>query len=331
MSAYFPDESAATAEASRYPVRQILADELILLRKNFLQTTYFDLSREGANTRGANGIFWVQKLIENPDGSVVIANLPEGGRLRVSTTQSAVEAALLYPLLRGQETSRWNNNPQNWIIVPHDPRRPGVAIAETQMQVEYPKTYHFLCEFKDELRGRSAFRNFNPAAGEFYPLYNVGAYTFAPFKVVWREQMSSLTCAVVGQKEGKPIVPNHKLMLVPFNNEVEAHFLCACMNSSPANFVVKSYSIEVQISTHVLRYVNVPQFDPSNPIHIQLADLSQQAHAATARGDVERVREVEAEIDRLAKSLWGLTDDELREIQESLAELGSSLTPEIAE
>jgi hypothetical protein len=34
------------------------------------------------------------------------------------------------------------------------------------------------------------------------------------------------------------------------------------------------------------------------------------------------VREIEAEVDRLAAALWGLTDAELREIQESLEELG---------
>ena len=34
------------------------------------------------------------------------------------------------------------------------------------------------------------------------------------------------------------------------------------------------------------------------------------------------MREIEAEIDWLAAQLWGLTDAELQEIQESLAELG---------
>lgn len=38
-------------------------------------------------------------------------------------------------------------------------------------------------------------------------------------------------------------------------------------------------------------------------------------------GHRARVQAIEAEIDRLAAQLWGLTDDELREIQESLAEL----------
>lgn len=292
------------------------------IRKVIGQSVYYDLCREGANTRGANGIFWVEKLIENPDGSVIVANMPEFGRLRVGSIQGAVENSLLYPLLRGQEATRWNINPENWIILTHVASRPSVAIQETQMQVEFPKAYSFLNHFREELKNRSRFRNFDPINGEFYQLYNVGAYTFSPYKVVWREQTDSLTCAVVGQQEGKPVIPNHKLMMLPLTDENEANFVCACMNNSPANFIVKSYSIEIQISTHVLRYIKVPRYDSLNPTHRQLASLSQQAHAATAAGDTARVQEIEAEIDQLAKQLWGLTDAELREIQESLAELG---------
>ena len=44
--------------------------------------------------------------------------------------------------------------------------------------------------------------------------------------------------------------------------------------------------------------------------------------AATAAGDTARVQEIEAEIDGLARELWGLSREELAEIQRSLAELG---------
>jgi len=67
--------------------------------------------------------------------------------------------------------------------------------------------------------------------------------------------------------------------------------------------------------------VRVPRYDQADPVHRQLAALSQRAHAATAAGNPEEVKEIEAEIDRLAARLWGLTDEELQEIQESLAEL----------
>jgi len=44
-------------------------------------------------------------------------------------------------------------------------------------------------------------------------------------------------------------------------------------------------------------------------------------HATTASRDTVRVREIEAEIDRLAAELWGRSQQELEEIQRSLEEL----------
>jgi hypothetical protein len=52
-----------------------------------------------------------------------------------------------------------------------------------------------------------------------------------------------------------------------------------------------------------------------------LAALSQQAHTATAAGDAARVGEIEAEIDRLAAELWGLTEEEQLEVYGAAVEL----------
>jgi hypothetical protein len=93
------------------------------------------------------------------------------------------------------------------------------------------------------------------------------------------------------------------------------------LNSSPSRFVVQNY-IVLHRDPHILQRVRLPHYDAAKPAHCQLAALSQQAHAATAAGEAARVQEIEAEIDRLAARLWGLTEGELREMQESLAELG---------
>jgi len=56
-------------------------------------------------------------------------------------------------------------------------------------------------------------------------------------------------------------------------------------------------------------------------LHQGLAALSQRAHELAARGEKEKLWEVEEEIDRKAAQLWGLTGEELREIKRSLEEL----------
>ena len=272
-------------------------------------------------TASVNGVFWLQKIASRPDGLIVFSNLTERAKRDVENVQSAIEPDLVYPLLRGQDVKRWSAMSSVYILVTHLPGAGLKAIPESQMAVERPRTYSYLRHFEDLLRQSGIYRRYFKSNAPFYSVFNVGDYTFSPYKVVFREIAAQMTCAVITPMEGRPVIPDHKLVLCPFTSKEEAHFVCALLNSAPARFVVNSYSIETQFSTHVFDYVRVPRFDPASPTHLALSSLSQQAHAATATGDAARVWAIEAEIDRLAAQLWGLTEAELREIQESLAEL----------
>jgi len=119
------------------------------------------------------------------------------------------------------------------------------------------------------------------------------------------------------------IIPDHRLIIVSLKEKDESHYVCAMLNSSLSRFIVQNYVVGTQISTHVLQHVRVPKFDPANKVHHELAGLSQNAHYATEIGDEVGVKELEQRIDELAAELWGLTKTELKEIQESLAELKS--------
>lgn len=280
-------------------------------------------SRAGING-WANGIFWVDVVGHRPDGLVVVANMADVGRGQVDAIQAAVEATHLYPLLRGRDVQRWTATPRCSVLLPQCSDALAKPVDESDLRQCCPKTYAFLAHFGEYLRGRPGFSKYYDAASTpFYATYNVGPYTFAPHKVVWREQAAWLTCAVVSDYEGRMVVPDHKLMLSPFEAEDEAHFVCACLNSSVAQFLVKTYAIETSISTHVFSYLSVPTFDPDQPLHRRLRELSLEAHAAAAAGDGEGLAATEAEIDQLAAQLWGLTDKELRDIQDSLADLRS--------
>jgi hypothetical protein len=270
----------------------------------------------------ANGIYWVRILGRRPDGLVLISNLEDVGRLEIASEQAAVEPDLVYPLLRGREVERWRAASEAHILVVQDPgTRKGYA--ESKMRVEYPNLYSYLKRFEKVLRNRSGFKSyFDPSADPFYSMYNVAPYTFAPYKVVWREQAEDFTVAVVERREGKVIVPDHKLMLVPFEDRQEAHFVCGALASAIVRLVVKSYVVSTSTSTHVLENVAIPLFDTDNPVHTRLAALSQQAHQLAAAGDEAGLAEVEAEVDAAAAKLWGITDKEMQEIRRSLAELG---------
>ena len=281
-------------------------------------------ARAGIYTGGANGVYWLEIIDERSDGLVMISNITKGARRKVESVQAAIEPDLLYPLLRGRDVQRWGVTPSAHILVTHEPGMKLKAIPEDEMVARFPKTYAYLKWFEDDLLERRdrGVRGLIEKGAPFYSMFAVGDYTFAPYKVVWREQAAGLTVAVVEPTETKAVVPDHKLMMVDFQDKEEAHYLCAALNSSPARLVVISYGVSIQMDTHVLENVRVPLFDPDNPTHCQLAVLSVEAHEATAAGDTARVQEIEAEIDRLAAELWGLTEEELRDIQKSLEELG---------
>jgi SAM-dependent methyltransferase len=280
-------------------------------------------AHEGVNTGGANAIYWMEVLRQLPDGKVLVRNLTEGAKRKVEEVTVSVEPDLLYPLLRGRDVRRWQAKPSAWILIPHTVETGWQAICEEQMQKEYPKTWSYLHRFRKVLLSRPAYRLLR-LGHPFYILKDISTYTFAPWKVVWRYVASDFIVSVASPTEGKPVVPNEKLMLVACRSEAEAHYLCAVLNSLPVRFAVRSFFVETQIAPHVLERLRLPRFNPRTSVHRRLAELSMRAHEAMASGLTERVAAIEAEIDRLAARLWGLTDEELKAIQVNLQLLETS-------
>jgi len=289
---------------------------------------------EGLNT-ALNATYWVRIQDKLPDGSVLVKNVTEGAKREVREVEAPVEKELVYPLLRGRDVERWKASSKIYIILPTDSR--GNTLQITSLKVNYPRTYKYFNEFFDQLITRSGepyksqLKPWREKARDvaeriappFYMVFN--AYpSLAPYKVVWREQAGGLTVAVVGLLEDnylgrRIVIPDHKLMLVPSSSEEEAHFICAILNSSIARLIAKSYIVETQISTHVLEYVKVPKFDPTNPLHLRLAQLSKEAHELASRNAEEELTEIENEIDNIVAQLYNITNEELKEIKRNLA------------
>jgi len=276
----------------------------------------------GVFTGGANAIYWVEILGRRPGGLAVVSNVTEGAKKKVPTTQAAVEEKLLYPLLRGRDVNRWHAAPSIHILCPQDSDDFKHGISEHNLATRFPKALAYLKRFEDHLASRAAYEKYLKKAGEpFYALYDIKTYTLAAWKVVWREQADGLTAAVVGTVDGRPVMPDHKLMMVDVSSRREAHLLCAALNSAPASLAVNSYSIQTQMDTHILENVAVPEFSPQNKLHARLADLSEAAHKAVAKGDTAELKKIEEQVNHWAAKLWGLTDDELAEIKRSLEEM----------
>ena len=74
-----------------------------------------------ASTRAARtAIYFVDVLAPASGGLVEIANLPRAGRdARVARRRGRVEAALVYPVLRGRDVSRWRAEPAGHVFAPY--------------------------------------------------------------------------------------------------------------------------------------------------------------------------------------------------------------------
>ena len=116
----------------------------------------------------------------------------------------------------------------------------------------------------------------------------------------------------------KPFVPDHKIMLIPFEDEEEAHYVCAVANSSPFRMAVSAYAIDLQQGPHILENIRIVKYEVSNAVHRRLTQLSRRAHEVVGEGELGDLATIEAEVDGQTAQVWGLSDQELKEIQAAL-------------
>jgi len=292
----------------------------------------------------ANAVYWVEIVAERPDGPVVVRNVTEGAKRKVEDVTADLEPDLLYPLLRGRDVKRWLAQPSCHILLTHLEGQRLNAIPEEEMQTRWPRTWAYLKRFETPLRARSGFKRYftrqdprgkTVETGPFYSTFNVGDYTFAPWKVVWTRIGNKVEAAVASAEQ----IPQETLTLLPTNSEEEAHYACAVVNAMPFQFAAYAYSQaggKSFGSPHLLQNICIPRYDPANAVHRRLAELSREAHglapAAYASDQAARaaLRRVEGAVDQAAAALWGLTEAELRDIRRNLAELKGS-APETLE
>jgi SAM-dependent methyltransferase len=280
---------------------------------------------EGVNSGGANAVYWLEILTKRPDGMLVIRNVTEGAKREVDSTTACLEPDLVYPLLRNRDVQCWKAQPSLYILMMQDPQtRRG--LDPQIMQTLYPKTWAYLKRFEAILRERKSrgVSDMVAKGAPFYTMFAVGEYTFAPWKVVWPNMGNRIEASVVSDLDGKPVIPQHIVSLVPLTCDSEAHYVCALVNSAPFQSAAYAYAQAGGKSfgtPHILENICLPRFNPEDANHRDLSNLSRRAHAIRASNDEDALREIEAAIDRAAARAWGLTDDELAELRASLKEL----------
>jgi hypothetical protein len=308
---------------------------------------------EGINSGGANAVYWLNILggasrrkekIEIPAHlrnifgikmgeeieikEIVVENITKGMKKGVKKIKPpvAIEDFFVFPLIKTQHLSKWKLKGYVYTLQMQDPKK-RIGYDERWVKVNFPKTYGYLKGFEDVIRKRSSrvVRQLMEK-GPFYSMYAVSKYTFSPYKVVWNQMGSKLSACVISSVNDeflgeKMVLPEHVLAFIPTDNDNEAHFICAVLNSSVVDLAIRSIAGGTKsfgTPKIVENTIRMPKFDTNNENHSKLVELSKKAHEIAPKEEATELREVEEVIDRKVANLFGLNEEEVEEVKEAL-------------
>lgn len=257
--------------------------------KYLSRTCEWSKGRKGITT-DLNGIYFVPILKSN-EKYVQIRSRPEAGKKDIGPERKAwVEADILYPLIKGAGDFEEcylklaeEEATQLYTFIPNI----GISSSDykdTESLLESPrlkKTASWFKSYRPLLEQRSTYRRQMKGA-PFQAIYNIGEYTFKPWKVIWPEMSSSFYAAVAGSKEvptigNRPYIPDHKVYFSGFEDKETAHYLCGLLNSKTVQEWISSHNVSIQVAD-VFKHLDLPEYDPQIKSHKNLASLVISAH-----------------------------------------------------
>ena len=266
-------------------------------------------AHQGVNTGGANAVYWFEILEADGEECVIARNLIGAAKRKIKTQAIPLEKARLFPLLRGQDVTAWRAAPSAWLLFVQDvgTRR---GIAESDM-AKTPKTWRWLRQNEDLLSSRAAYKRFfKEGNAPFWSMFDVGDYTFKPWKVVWPRIASRLAAAVVSAIDGKPVLAQETFSCVGLDDECEAFYVAGVVNATPFRLAVSAFSQPGSKSfgtPSILERARIPRFDPASPLHQRIVAEAKRLSSGAA----DERKTVHGNLDSLCGRLWGLSEEEL--------------------
>ena len=256
----------------------------------------FYSGRKGIEPAGAKGVYLLKKPIRCRDGLLFIENCIERQRrkdfIKKGIHKGKVEETYVFPMLGGRNIAKWQVKSNEYMLVPHTATyKYGIPVQELEKSA--PKTSEWLSYYRDELLA-SRIQNgkfFNADKQPYYRLDNVGEYTYAPYKVLWKEQTGSMSAVVVGSylesipnadkdlfSKDKIIVVDSKVLMLGLENVDEAHYICGIINAIDIVNIIDGYAVSTNRGVDVLKYLAIPKFDVHKQTHRDIAMYSKTIH-----------------------------------------------------
>lgn len=278
--------------------------------------------RKGIEPAGAKGVYLLKKPVRSRDGFLLIENCMERQRrkdfLSKGINKGKVEETFVFPMLGGRNIGKWQVKSNEYILVPHTAEHKyGIPVQELEKIA--PKTSEWLYFYYDELLASRTQNGkfFNPATQPYYRLDNVGEYTYAPYKVLWKEQTGSMSAVVVGSyfesvpnadrnlfHKDKTIVVDSKVLMLGLDDFDEANYVCGILNSKDVVDVIDGYAISTNRGVDVLKYLAIPKYNPSNDNHKSISKFSKNIHTQMRKPTPGEIEQLEKELNVEVRKLF---------------------------
>lgn len=265
--------------------------------------------RMGVFTGGANAVFYLEPVPGEPKSptSRKWSNIVERAKRPAPKREFELENDIVKQVLRGRDIEMWRSTSQVSILFPHTPASKMYPLPANELAREYPLAWQYLQENADILKSRKGFAGWEKKIHErfLYTLQRIGEYTFSPFKVCWKYISSEFTICVLGANESERyLIPNDKVMFIPFNDLDEAFFVGGILSSSIVRSYVHSCMSSRQISTNIIKAIYIPEFQEGNHGHHVISRLCDDGHELARKGQFKELKVIRDALDEEVNALY---------------------------
>ena len=238
--------------------------ELTNYNKLIGESTY--QGRKGITT-DLNGIFF-PKVIKTSENFIQIETRPEAGRKNIGEARRFwIEKDLIHPLIKGASNIKPGKgliDSSLCAIVPNQGIGKDFYEQSRSQMMKLPKTYAYFSAYRNLLEERSTYKKFMKGA-PYWSVYNVGNYTFAPYKVAWAEIGRTLKASIFSfinndLFRNSAFIPDHKIYYVPFSSNESAIFLMCLLNNKQLSNLVGNSTVSTSRGD-VLKNLHLPIYN----------------------------------------------------------------------
>ncbi len=227
------------------------------------------------------------KLIKKQRNILVLENFQGKATERKSYKKKIIlENTFVHPVIEGPNIKSFGlSDIDYYSALPYTDKDLKKPIPLKELKKVSPKLAKYYLDNQKYLVKTDYNQRVQGKKGEFYSLTRVGKYTFANFRVVYRNNTSWEACVI----SGKYLLLDHACSISQDNNGnyltlEEAHYICAILNSKIVKNYMENSSDLRSIKTDLI--IRLIKYDPKFWVHKMLSKVSKKLHTKVKNKDL---------------------------------------------